>query len=485
MFSLKAVLLSVVGAILWFVPIPDGVSLVGWHVLVVFIVSVAGIVLNVMQIEVIALVAMAVLIATHSITTRQALRGFGSDVLWLVVMAFFIARGVMKTGIGNRMAYFFIYKLGGTSLGLSYGVIFVEFILAPLIPSSGARGGGIVYPALQSVISKYSEVNEAETDDGVSITAKKKQSNAFAAFLIQSAFHANVIVGAMFMTAMAGNPIVIKLAAEHGIHIRWIDWFKIASIPGIASLLLLPLVLAAIFRCPFRQSDCITSAARDALKKMGAFKGSEIIMLGIFVMLISLWVFEGVFGIAPTGVAIIGLVLLLLFRIITLDDMLKEKGAWKILLWFGIFITLAQILSETGIVVWISNACNNMILGSGYSRGVIFVLLCAALFLSHYVFASMSMHLTVMYSTFLLMFLTFDVIDQMLAALVVAFLSILSGGLTHYGSAVTPIYYGAGYMTIGQWWRVCLIVCSANIVVWSTFGIVWWEKLGLLHIFSS
>jgi DASS family divalent anion:Na+ symporter len=49
------------------------------------------------------------------------------------------------------MAYYFIAKLGRTTIGLSYGLVFTELFLAPLIPSVTARGGGVVYPIAQSL----------------------------------------------------------------------------------------------------------------------------------------------------------------------------------------------------------------------------------------------------------------------------------------------------------------------------------------------
>ncbi|MFP1462924.1 anion permease [Escherichia coli] len=41
------------------------------------------------------------------------------------------------------------------------------------------------------------------------------------------------------------------------------------------------------------------------------------------------------------------------------------------------------------------------------------------------------------------------------------------------------IYYGAGYVSQREWWRLGFIVMLLNIVIWFGLGAVWWKILGL------
>ena len=59
-------------------------------------------------------------IGTGSIETariKQALAGYADPVVWLVLAAFFISRGMIKTGLGRRIAYLFIRTIGHKTLG--------------------------------------------------------------------------------------------------------------------------------------------------------------------------------------------------------------------------------------------------------------------------------------------------------------------------------------------------------------------------------
>jgi DASS family divalent anion:Na+ symporter len=66
-----------------------------------------------------------------------------------------------------------------------------------------------------------------------------------------------------------------------------------------------------------------------------------------------------------------------------------------------------------------------------------------------------------------------------LAALVLAFFSNLFAGMTHYGTGPAPVLFGTGYVELGTWWRMGLLVSVVNIVIWVGLGGLWWKVLGL------
>jgi divalent anion:Na+ symporter, DASS family len=60
---------------------------------------------------------------------------------------------------------------------------------------------------------------------------------------MQAAFQGNVVTSAMFLTAMAANPLAAKLAAGMHIDVSWGEWALAAAVPGVTSLVLIPLIL--------------------------------------------------------------------------------------------------------------------------------------------------------------------------------------------------------------------------------------------------
>ena len=60
-------------------------------------------------------------------------------------------QGFQKTGLGERVANMFVAACGKSTLGLAYGLSIAEAFLAPAMPSTTARAGGIFMPIINSL----------------------------------------------------------------------------------------------------------------------------------------------------------------------------------------------------------------------------------------------------------------------------------------------------------------------------------------------
>lgn len=72
---------------------------------------------------------------------------------WLIAIAYFLAGGFIKSGLGNRIAYGIVSVFGKTTLGLTYSLVFAEALLSPAIPSVAARAGERCYTSTLSLSS--------------------------------------------------------------------------------------------------------------------------------------------------------------------------------------------------------------------------------------------------------------------------------------------------------------------------------------------
>ncbi|PNX55510.1 dicarboxylate transporter chloroplastic-like, partial [Trifolium pratense] len=99
-------------------------------------------------------------VVTKTLTFTDAFSAFTNEVIWLIVISFFFARGFVKTGLGDRIATYFVKWLGKSTLGLAYGLSFSEVLIAPAMPSTTARAGGVFLPIIKSLaLSAGSEPN--------------------------------------------------------------------------------------------------------------------------------------------------------------------------------------------------------------------------------------------------------------------------------------------------------------------------------------
>ena len=453
-----------VGVSIWLVPEPAGVEPLAWQLLAIFVATMVGIVLRPLPMGAVALLAVAVAVLSGTLTIAEATAGFGNTVVWLVVAAFFIATAFVKTGLGTRIAYHFMRMLGRSSLGLAYGLVATDLVLAPAIPSNTARAGGVVYPVLRSLCVSLDS------------TAERGTERRIAAFLTLTLYQGVVVTSAMFLTAMAANPLVVELAAQQGVEISWTLWAAAASVPGLLSLLLVPLLIYRLYPPEIRHTPGAPELARRRLRELGPMTRQEQILLAVFVLLLTLWIAGGPLGVSATTTALAGVAAMLVTGVLAWEDILRERSGWDTLIWFAVLLMLATQLGEMGLLAWFTDRVAGA-LGGGHWLPM-FLGLALIYFYVHYFFASNTAHVSAMYAPFLALALAIGA-PPLLAALLLGFFSNLFASLTHYGTAAAPILFGSGNVGIGPWWMLGLVVSAVNIAIWVGAGSLWWRLLGL------
>jgi len=453
-----------VALVLLLVPRPESLDPRAWRLLAVFVATIVAIVIQPLPMGATALCAIAALTLSRTLSLREALSGFSHPVIWLVVMAFFISRGFIKTGLGARIAYTFMRFLGRRTIGLGYSLLGTDLILAPAVPSITARAGAVIYPIVRSVAEAFG----SRPGDGT--------ERRMGAFLILNSFYGNLVTSAMFLTAMAANPLSVQMAADRGIEITWLRWAAAAAVPGAVSLLLVPLFLYKLFPPEVRETPTATEMARERLAEMGPVSSGEWVMLLTFVLLLALWIFGSSLGVQSAVAALIGLAILLTARVLTWEDVLGERGAWDTFIWLSTLVMMATYLSRLGVVGWFSGAVGGVFEGTGWMKA--FLALSLIYFYSHYFFAGNTAQISSMYAAFLAVSLGVGT-PPLLAALVLAYFSNLFSSMTHYGTGPAPVLFGAGYVRLGDWWRLGAAVSVVNVAIWLVVGGAWWKVLGI------
>lgn len=138
-------------AVRFLAPRPAEVSLQGWQLLSIFLSTIAGLVLGPLPVGAWAFLGLTAAVATRTLPFTAAFSAFTNEVIWLIVISFFFARGFVKTGLGDRVATYFVKWLGRSTLGLSYGLAISEAFIAPAMPSTTARAGGVFLPIVKSL----------------------------------------------------------------------------------------------------------------------------------------------------------------------------------------------------------------------------------------------------------------------------------------------------------------------------------------------
>jgi DASS family divalent anion:Na+ symporter len=375
-----------------------------------------------------------------------------------------MSRGMIKTGLGRRIAFLFIRAIGKRSLGLGYALALSDALLASFIPSNGARTGGIIFPIAKSLAEAY--------DSRPGPTAAR-----LGTFLMSVIYQCCVVSCAMFLTGQASNALIASFALQTaGFELSYGRWLLGAIVPGLVGLAVAGFLVYRLSPPEVKHTPRAAQLAREELTRMGPMSRPEKLMLLVFSLVAALWMTTSLHGIHYAAVALLGICVLLLSGVIDWEDVKSERGGWDVFIWYGGLVQLAGALADTGITDRFAQTAAGFTQGWPWWGALLGLLL--VYFYAHYGFASITAHATAMYPPFLAVMLAAGA-PPGIAVLSLAYCSNLMAGLTHYGTTPGPIYFGAGFVPQTTWWRIGLLLSLVNIAIWMSVGVAWWKVLGL------
>jgi len=445
------------GLTLWFLPIPEGLTPEAWHLFGIFISIIVAVIIEATSIFTASIIGLGFVIITHTLTAKQAYSGFSQGFILLIIVAFLIARGVIKSGLGKRIAFLIIKRFGKSSLGLGYSMVAADMLIAPAFPSNTARSG-VLYPIVQALSSD----SGSKVADG---TRKK-----LGAYLMMTSMAGLTISSAMWLTAMAANPAGAKMAKEFGLDISYGSWALASSVPSLVAFIVIPWLLFKIFPPELKETPDAPQIAVEQLKHMGPVHKNEYIMGFTFIAMITLWILSSSLGIDKTAVAFLGLGVLMLTNIFTLDDLAHEGRALGTLIWFATLYTMSSYLNEFGFMTWLGDHISNMI--AGYTWPIVYIGLVLGYVFIHYFFVSQTAQMLALFSVFLGVGVQAGVPAELLAFMLL-FATNFNAVITPQGSSANVIYLSSGYLESREVYKYGGIVTLANTLIYLGIGSAW------------
>jgi L-tartrate/succinate antiporter len=269
------------------------------------------------------------------------------------------------------------------------------------------------------------------------------------------AFASTCVTSSMFLTALAPNLLAVDMAGRiAGVEITWTQWFLGFLPAGGLLLLTLPLVVYKLYPPQIRASAEVPRWAAAELVKIGPVTPREFTMAGLVAAALALWIFAGAL-IDPTLVALAAISLMLIFGVVSWDEILANKPAWNVLAWFATLVVLADGLNKVGFVGWFGRGAADVL--AGYSPVFVMVLLVTLFFLIHYMFASLTAHTTAVLPVILAAGAAIPDMPVRTFAMLLAFSLGIMGVITPYATGPAPVYFGSGFISRRDFWRLGLI----------------------------
>ncbi len=284
---------------------------------------------------------------------------YGSPIIFLFFGGFVMALALEKVNLHRRIALNIIRITGTTPNKVVLGFMIATASLSMWI--SNTATAVVMLPIAMSVIKLL-------IDDVDGFT--KKDRNFAVSVLLGIAFSANA-GGIATVIGTPPNSILIGLLEnEYQIEISFLKWMVFA-LPF--SIIMIGLSYITLVHLIFPSKGLNFSASNEViqkeLRKLGPTRSKEKMVLGIFAVTVSLWIFRtlinSVFpslGLSDTMISMFAAISLFAvpFNLKKGDFILDwkdtEKLAWGILILFGGGLALAKGMSVSGIVDQVSQS---------------------------------------------------------------------------------------------------------------------------------
>ena len=473
----KAVAPVAVAIIIALIPAPAGLPQFAWYYFAIFVGVIVGLMFEPLPGGAIGLIGVALVtvlseyvffspdqlakagFSSARASLSWALSGFSNSTVWLIFGAFMFALGYEKTGLGRRIALLLVKAMGRKTLTLGYAVTIADLLLAPFTPSNTARSGGTIYPVIRNLPALY----ESKPND--------PSMRRMGSYLMWVAIAATCVTSSMFLTALAPNLLAVELVRKTAqIEFTWVQWFMAFAPVGILLLALVPLLVYWIYPPEVKEGAEVPAWAAKELTKMGPLSQREITLGILVVIALLLWIFGGAIMEATTA-ALVVISLMLLLKVVTWDDITANKAAWNTLAWFATLVALADGLTRVGFVKWFAESVAGQL--SGVSPTVAVIALLVINFFGHYLFASVTAHVTAMIPVLLAVASTIPGINMTTVALGLCLQLGIMGILTPYATGPSPVYYGSGYLPAADYWRLGAIFGVIFFAAFMAIGVPW------------
>ena len=209
-----------------------------------------------------------------------------------------------------------------------------------------------------------------------------------------TALAATSVTSSLFLTALAPNLLAIEFIRKAtSLDISWMQWFLAAAPAGVILLLALPVLVYVLYPPKLPRVDRRRAGPLASSKPLARSRGSKLRLAALVLLAVFLWIFGGR-HLSPTTTALAVVSLMLLCGVLSFDDVVSNHEAWKALIMLATLVTLADGLNRTGFIRWFAE-------GAAAQMGdlpptVMVLALVTVYFFAHYLFASITAHVTAM-----------------------------------------------------------------------------------------
>ncbi len=324
----------------WLVAPPAGLSIAGWHALVLLATAVPILAVEALPDGILALLVCVAWVLGGVARPEVAFAGFSSPSWILVVSVLAVGAAIGASGVLYRLALWMVAHTKGGFAGQVVALSLAGVIMGPAVPNATGRVA-MIAPALRELVEALGYPSRSPAAVGLAMTVLMGFGQMAAIFLTSST------------TAVL---VFAVLPAETRKGLDWLAWAYYAAPPH---LILLFGVIGMIF-WHYRPRGALKNdpGRRSSLELQRALLGPpsrrEWISVLVGAALIIGFVAQPIHGLNPAWVSVLALSLLAATGVATAAT-LRDVN-WSFALLFGMLAGISDVFSRTQLDQWLAHA---------------------------------------------------------------------------------------------------------------------------------
>jgi anion transporter len=324
-----------VAAVLWLTPLPGDLSLTGKKTLVVTVFTVIWWVFNVVPPAYSTVLMLLGYILLGLESPNVVFNIWTLPLMWLIIGSFLIAAAVTKSGLAQRIAFFFMIRYATSYRSLIVLTYVLGFVLSFLIPHPFPRA--LLVMSLIRPIIKQANMSKGD-----------------AASLGLSVFVSTTATSMILLTG--DSTLNIATIGFSELSISWFDWIKYMAVPGIIASLLMMLLHLLVFK-PAAPVLIDHASLELEQNKIGPITRAEIVTLAWVLLALVLWSTDFLHHIDAAWIAlsvVVGLSLPVVGGILDVND-ISTGINWPIIFFVMGALAIGSVSKTTGMSDWLAD----------------------------------------------------------------------------------------------------------------------------------
>jgi len=458
-----------IGAGLFFVPTPEGLSREGQLVLIISIVSVILFITEPVPLPTVALMIIVAQVLVLGKDSGDVAQSLMSDSVLFIMGSLMLAVAIVKQKLDKRIAYLIVQITGPKTVNISIGIALISGVLASVIGEHTVAA--MMLPVALTLINLSSK-------DG-------KSSRGLAAVLLLSISYGCSIAGIGTPSGGARNIIMIGYWREFFYDpfnpdtfkylVSYFDWVKFSYPIFLIQLPFLTFILFKVFKPEQKQLSRAVIKLREQIADDGPMRKRDWIAISVFVFTLIGWIgFSESIGLGV--IALMGAIAFLVMGLARWDDM-NSGVNWGVVWLYAAAISLGVEMKDTGAAEWVASSLLGLMEPFGVDSGPPLWMAIAGL--TTVVTNTMSNGAAVA----VLGPITLD----MAAAsgespLRLGFITAISSSFAYFTVIATPacmIVYSSGYLKAKDFLRVGYRMVLVSFAVLMLAALLYWPIIGL------